>query len=658
MKGTVYFKKWTKMPWWSRLYHLEQLSLQPYRSDIFNSVGSLINICDDNFKAYIKDKKKGKTMISDENSIFHSSKENRLFFIKKLFEQFPELRQLTLSHNISELKNTKIPIVNLINGAIGKYIRLINRGLCKENATRDILSEIGEILKANLDRTVRVNQATEERGVIGLKEYLLLKRRKEAEDTVKRLTRDSEIMDQNTIQLLEGLPEYTPGYTIVSPQHNNDPNQSEEISYEALESQENNKRSFIEEKKEIMSRYYDSVLIQDRLGVSSEKEILRKVVNTPSSLKKEFSPLLKICKKYSIRLSELGEIDWGAQRNNKVVEKFKSKSGLIKFALMLNDMNFGLKHLNAKRERGRKLRENIQRSEANKEEDQKEEERDTYIKEHIIDTVKNRSEADELISFIYFDEFQSTNERRESDMRKSERGEEAFLEGRFDRMDFKGSLKETENERALRLQAIWLKERLKNTEINEKHSKEIIDKIIETVFRLRRLKILFDKESMKNTSTLIWGEHLDFDFGGEEVSFESLEDYLSISNRSIMSRNEFEVENMRIRPLIEKIKLYKDLQEPSPDIKNYINLTDKDSNRSTILEAYNKHIEKTYKKNNDNISANSQDMKVMEMTPDQLKNYKSTLSKDADVTKDPIIKYLEHRKAQSIRRSKSPSKKK
>jgi len=24
MKGTVYFRKWTRQPWWSRIYHLCQ----------------------------------------------------------------------------------------------------------------------------------------------------------------------------------------------------------------------------------------------------------------------------------------------------------------------------------------------------------------------------------------------------------------------------------------------------------------------------------------------------------------------------------------------------------------------------------------------------------------------------------------------------------
>lgn len=56
-------------------------------------------------------------------------------------------------------------------------------------------------------------------------------------------------------------------------------------------------------------------------------------------------PLIKLCEKNKIVLDELGNVVFKKCNNKNIVTRLSKKVDLVKFALMLKDLNFGFKHL-------------------------------------------------------------------------------------------------------------------------------------------------------------------------------------------------------------------------------------------------------------------------------------------------------------------------
>lgn len=82
-----------------------------------------------------------------------------------------------------------------------------------------------------------------------------------------------------------------------------------------------------------------------------------------------------------------------------------------------------------------------------------------------------------------------------------------FIDGLIDRVDHEFTLKDSPEERFLKLEIQWLNERTKSQNNTSDNYSELSEKLQDVTTKLRRLKIKLDKESLKNTGKLIFDEH-------------------------------------------------------------------------------------------------------------------------------------------------------
>lgn len=54
-------------------------------------------------------------------------------------------------------------------------------------------------------------------------------------------------------------------------------------------------------------------------------------------------PLIKTCEKEGIKLNKLGEVQWPEIENN-CIKALKKKENIVKYGLMLYELDFGFEH--------------------------------------------------------------------------------------------------------------------------------------------------------------------------------------------------------------------------------------------------------------------------------------------------------------------------
>lgn len=80
--------------------------------------------------------------------------------------------------------------------------------------------------------------------------------------------------------------------------------------------------------------------IHDGLKHLSNAEILQKVVESPTKLKKSHKGFLQLLHKHGVTLDENGDPDYSDVKNEHVLAELKKKERLVRITLMLEDMEF------------------------------------------------------------------------------------------------------------------------------------------------------------------------------------------------------------------------------------------------------------------------------------------------------------------------------
>jgi len=654
MKGTVYLKKWSKMPWWSRLHHMKQMDFRDVNNEKFADFGRMIDFCDQKFKEWELRTKAKRTIPIDSAVGFGRNSVDKYFFVQRLFERYPSIRYLDISHDLHELKLKNSDAMPILLTLFKHYARRIKAGVAKETAMEEIFSQIEARMQLTLEEQKATNALAGKHNAISFIDFTMIDKVRESELKTKRISRDADFQDLIDGNILDEFEDYEPNYKVVSEDYNRaseeiDPSNFNEIlSENAIKKERKELTDFIDRSKNLMWKYYEDIITRDRLDGMADKDLIGRIVNTPSHLQKQFQPLIKLCEKHGVKLAEDGEVSFAECSSETISRKLAGKKDLVKYALMLKDLNFGSPHRQELKRRAINLNNQIRHHNEPASEMLKESKKKNI--EAILEKMKlPKSEIEELIDFIYFEKTTKPEDFLGEPVLDVQMTERSFLDGEHSRIDWDNNMRDSIYERNLKLEAWWLKDRALNSEFDPANQEKMVSRLVDTVRSLRRVKLLFDKQSFKKAAQIFFEEHSDVDFDMENIELEKLEDYFKISN-DILSRNPLEEnEFQKAKNVIKKRILRRNLidgfsrkhlmKTPWTDL---IPPYEADS----IFWQQKKDeegIQNNPESSNEGVPVNLRLVRVIESTPDELKNYKKNNPLIKDPERDSILRYLEHR---------------
>lgn len=92
--------------------------------------------------------------------------------------------------------------------------------------------------------------------------------------------------------------------------------------------------------EKILKLHHQRAHIHDGLKHLSDNELIAKVTEAPSKLKRNAKSFLKKIQKYGAKLDDDGELDLSEVRDDNVKNYLKSKESLVKLTLMQADIEF------------------------------------------------------------------------------------------------------------------------------------------------------------------------------------------------------------------------------------------------------------------------------------------------------------------------------
>lgn len=108
----------------------------------------------------------------------------------------------------------------------------------------------------------------------------------------------------------------------------------------ALEIQE----GFLDRTERVLRQHQQRSHIHDGLKNLSDAEVIQKVVESPTKLKRNAKAFLHLLRKHGVVLDQNGEVDHSNVKNEHVVEMLKRKEQLVKVTLMQADLEFEYPH--------------------------------------------------------------------------------------------------------------------------------------------------------------------------------------------------------------------------------------------------------------------------------------------------------------------------
>jgi hypothetical protein len=108
----------------------------------------------------------------------------------------------------------------------------------------------------------------------------------------------------------------------------------------ALEIQE----GFLDRTERVLRQHQQRSHIHDGLKNLSDAEVIQKVVESPTKLKRNAKAFLHLLRKHEVVLDQNGEVDHSNVKNEHVVEMLKRKEQLVKVTLMQADLEFEYPH--------------------------------------------------------------------------------------------------------------------------------------------------------------------------------------------------------------------------------------------------------------------------------------------------------------------------
>lgn len=101
------------------------------------------------------------------------------------------------------------------------------------------------------------------------------------------------------------------------------------------------RQGWIDRAENLLNVHKQRAAVNDGLLGLSDKEVLHKVREAPTKLKKSMKKLLLRLNKLGVKLDDNGEVDYSDVANQKEVRAaYKNKEQLVKTCLMLADLQF------------------------------------------------------------------------------------------------------------------------------------------------------------------------------------------------------------------------------------------------------------------------------------------------------------------------------
>lgn len=97
---------------------------------------------------------------------------------------------------------------------------------------------------------------------------------------------------------------------------------------------------FIERTERLLKIFHQRSHIHDGLKNLSDQEVIRKVREAPTKLKKSAQTFLKRLRKFGVKLDDHGDVDYRAVQEANVVKELQKNETLVKLTLMQADLEF------------------------------------------------------------------------------------------------------------------------------------------------------------------------------------------------------------------------------------------------------------------------------------------------------------------------------
>lgn len=571
--GTTYYKKWTRMPWWSRLYHLRQRKMIDPDSDVVQDLGDISLMYD----KYMRDitpnlyrlYREGHTGRNPGQTSKDQKEDPRNYFLRELFNTFPELRNAAVTTETDAVftdiaKKSNIETMKLVERLYRKFDRHFRLSKDKKKATRDTLEDFESEINLKLEDIKQTEDIAASSRAVPLLNVLRDRNTRESYLKAKRGERDNDLIEEMTSRIGE-IEEFATSYKVVSPEYEvlTEDVYSFEESTNLAQQDEREIRGFVERNWRLFWQYWNSRLTTDQMAAFEDRELLVTLRLVPSALEKLHRPLVRQLEKYGVTLDSNGDVDYSkveATDQNRA-KKFKNIEGEVKFALMLKDLDFGHDHRQQMRQAGRELTEQAQKH--NEEAAKLIEETNKKKVEEMIEKLRIKyTELDDMLNFKYFNE----KNKEDLDVREKIYPEELnldnFLSGKFGRIDFKNRLPESLHERNLRLEAIWLRNRINNNCKRKFLDNSIIDKFVQVTLDTRRLKLALDKKHFEESGKVFFAEHVGARMDIAATDLPKLQDYLTIDRQVFFKDTTLENEYQKSKSLLQQKILKKDYVDP------------------------------------------------------------------------------------------------
>ncbi len=97
---------------------------------------------------------------------------------------------------------------------------------------------------------------------------------------------------------------------------------------------------FLDRTERLLQIFHQRSHIHDGLKNLSDKEVIRKVREAPTKLKKSAQTFLKKLKKFGVKLDDNGNVDYSAISDQHIITELKKNDSLVRLTLMQADLEF------------------------------------------------------------------------------------------------------------------------------------------------------------------------------------------------------------------------------------------------------------------------------------------------------------------------------
>ena len=174
------------------------------------------------------------------------------------------------------------------------------------------------------------------------------------ESSQKKLIENSESMLNDKFKELDyskdSIEQFFTMYTPTSKAHpKNDPKSYEPALYQIInhpkdlkdsESLIDIQRGFINRSEKLLAMHRERSTINDGLKGLNDKEIIQKIREVPTKIKRNTKSLLKKLEKFNLKLDNEGNVDYSGIPYPQLVKSLKKMDTLVKIALMEKDLQF------------------------------------------------------------------------------------------------------------------------------------------------------------------------------------------------------------------------------------------------------------------------------------------------------------------------------